>query len=267
MTRSERSPNLHQAMPTPPYVMVVLVGMALAMIAGCGGGNGVIRKANLTAPAERGFIMREVAIDGKVRKYSIFIPHNYDRAKRWPAILFLHGIGEAGSDGVANVGVGLGPVIAENPSSFPFITIFPQSKGAWKSDASHREAIAVLEDVTRHYSVDPERITLTGLSTGGYGTWTLCEKYRNRFAALVPMCAYANLSIADKLRDIPIWCFHNSLDPFVGSGESRQMVQRIKAVGGSIKYTQYDAVGHDVWVRAYHDPELFTWILSQRRPH
>jgi len=232
---------------------------------GCGGGTGVVSRANVSAPAERGFLRKSCQVDGREHRYTIFIPHEYSPTRRWPTILFLHGIGEAGKDGVKHVGVGLGPAIAENPGAFPFIAIFPQSSGDWKGDKAETLALKILDQVSQDYSVDDGRVILTGLSTGGYGTWTLGAKHKAKFAALVPMCAYVNFDVVDQLTDVAIWCFHNAGDPFVSSGGSKEMCKRIKSLGGNVKYTQYGALGHDVWIRAYKDPALSAWMLSQHR--
>jgi predicted peptidase len=233
----------------------------------CGCNADPMRRVNAVAPANTGFVTRSVVVDGQPRNYSVFIPFSYSPDQHWPTIVFLHGIGEAGMDGRANLNIGLGPAIAEQPSAFPFIAIFPQSDGDWKGPDRERIVVACLDDCVNDLDIDPDRVILTGLSTGGYGTWHIGALHADRFAALVPLCGYKSLEDVPKLTRIPIWAFHNSGDPFMWSSASREMVERINKAGGRAKYTQYGAVGHDCWTRAYRDRELWDWMLEQRSVH
>jgi predicted peptidase len=119
--------------------------------------------------------------------------------------------------------------------------------------------------VAGDYSVDPKRVILTGLSNGGHGVWAVAARYPDRFAGLVPMCGHSDLDDVDKLTKIPIWCFHNSVDPFVPSGGSKEMCQQINKLGGNAKYTQYGDFGHNCWDKAYSDGELWKWMAGQSR--
>ncbi len=247
-------------------VLALVLTVGLAAVGGCGGGGGgVMKKANAGAPPGTGFVTRTLPSDG--RKYTVYIPRNYSSQPKWPAIVFLHGRFEGGSNGTSNVGVGLGPAIVNYPGEFPFIAIFPQSRsGDWNEDSTDAAAaIAILDDVSRNYAVDTDRVTLTGLSTGGYGAWALGGKYNDRFAALVPMCGYSAEHMVPRLRGMPIWVFHNAADWAVGSGNSDSMVKKLKEQGDNPRYSKFPGVGHDVWLRAYKDPELFQWMLAQRK--
>jgi predicted peptidase len=222
-------------------------------------------KVNASAPINTGFLTRTVTVDGAPHQFAVFLPYSYSTEMLWPTIVFLHGIGETGSDAKKNLSVGLAPIIAEYPSTFPFVVIFPQSPGDWTGADRERLVLACLDDCQHEFAIDPQRIILTGLSTGGYGTWHIGAQHPNRFAALVPLCAYASFEDVPKLTHIPIWAFHNSGDPFVWSSGSKQMVQRINAASGQAKYTQYGAIGHDCWSQAYRDKTLWDWMLQQRR--
>ena len=243
---------------------VGLLGMMLVGLVGCG--SNPAAKINQNAPTGTGMKLKTARINGGDVKYSVFIPHGYRSEQQWPTIVFLHGIGEAGSSGTAPTTVGLGPQIAKDPGNFNFIVVFPQVSGSWAAPEKQDRVVEVLDDVAKQYSIDPERVYLTGLSTGGQGVWLTGARHRNRFAALVPMCGYDAMDAVPGLTDIPIWCFHNSGDWAVGAGDSRRMVEAIKAAGNPhIKYTQYSAFGHDVWIKAFNDPELYRWMLQQRR--
>jgi predicted peptidase len=179
--------------------------------------------------------------------------------------MFLHGVLQAGSDGKTEMGQGLGPNIAKQASTYPFIAIFPQSGGDWTGDERDRLAMAVLDDVERQYSVDKDRIILTGLSNGGYGVWHIGADHVDRFAALVPVSGKSDVDSVPKLTHIPIWVFHNSGDFLIMSSNSREMVAKLKEAGANVKYTQFDAIGHECWDQVYGDPKVLDWMLAQRR--
>ena len=216
------------------------------------------------SPSARGFISKDVMVLGQVRKYSVFVPPRYDPAVRYPALVFLHGVGESGSDGIAPTTVGIGPEIDRRNGDFPFIVIFPQSTGRWASDEAGAIAIAALDDAMRSYSIDPQRVALTGLSIGGTGTWKIGAAYRHRFAALIPLSGFSAYAAVPKLLTIPIWSFHYSADPLASSANSRTMCERIMSAGGNATYTEYAGFSHFVWTRAYARDDLWQWVLSQR---
>ncbi len=248
------------------WVFAPLMAFFLVLVTGCGGGASTIEKGNLNAPQGAGFTIKTLA-NSSHRKYSVFIPYDYSPAKAWPVIVFLHGVGEGGSNATSNLGVGLGPAIADRASAFPFIVIFPQSEnGYWNADSSAAyDAIAALHEVKQQYRVDDQRVYLTGLSTGGYGTWVIGAKYKSEFTALVPMCAFSAQDVVPQLKDIPVWAFHNSGDMFVLAAGTHGMVDAINKIGGNAKYTEYGALGHNCWDRAYGEGELFDWMLSMRK--
>jgi len=236
----------------------------LVSLVSIGCGSDPTGRVNAAAPQNTGFLARSVVVDGQTRNYSVFIPFSYTPEQTWPAIVFLHGIGEAGSDGRKCLNVGLAPVIADQPSTFSFIAIFPHSDGDWKGADRERLVLACLDDCLRDLAIDPDRVALTGISTGGYGTWHIGALHPDQFSALVPLCAYKDSDDVARLTRMPVWAFHNSGDPFVWSSDSREMVQRINAAGGQAKYTQYGEVGHDCWSRAYREQDLWNWLLEQR---
>ena len=215
---------------------------------------------------KRGFLNRVFKdASGQEAKYVLFVPHDYRGDKPYPLILFLHGAGESGSDGQKQATVGLGRAIKRQEKAFGFITVFPQSQHrTWKADSEDgRRAVDILAEVRHGYRIDPERIYLTGLSLGGYGTWSLATRYPDRWAAIVPICGGGDPKQAEKIKDIPCWCFHGGADRTVPPARSREMIEALKAVGGHPKYTEYPKVGHNSWDKAYATPELFPWLLAQ----
>jgi predicted peptidase len=244
--------------------IVHLFASALAFLAaGCGGLD--MTGANAAAPAGTGFMVKEVVVDGQAHKYGLFIPHRYDKATPTPTIVFLHGLLQAGSDGATAMKQGLGPCIAKRPTTFPAIAAFPQSDGDWTGDARDKLAMAVLTDVEAHYNVDRDRVTLTGLSNGGYGTWRIGGNHPERFSALVPIAGQGDPDSVPRLIGIPVWCFHNSGDVFVNVGAARSMVAKLRAAGATlVQYTEFQAFGHGGWDQVYDDPKILDWMLAQR---
>jgi predicted peptidase len=199
-------------------------------------------------------------------KYVVFVPHDYTGDKAYPLILFLHGAGETGSDGVKQTKVGLGPAIKTNEKSFPFFAVFPQShKRTWLANSDDgKRAIAILEEVQKNYKIDSKRIYLTGLSMGGYGTWNMAIKYPKRWAAIAPVCGGGDPTKAERIKDIPCWCFHGDADKAVSVQKSRDMIAALKAAGAHPLYNEYKGVGHNSWDRAYGTAKLYDWFLKQK---
>jgi len=203
--------------------------------------------------------------DGKESKYVVFIPKDYDGKKAYPLILFLHGAGETGDDGEKQVKVGLGPVVKKQVDTFPCITVFPQAhKRGWAADSeSGKTALAILDEVEKAYKIDTKRVYLTGLSMGGFGTWSFAAAQPERWAAIIPICGGGDPKMAEKIKNIPCWAFHGDADTAVKVDLSRAMVKALEAAGGKPKYTEYEGVGHNSWVKAYDTKELYEWMLKQ----
>ena len=231
---------------------------------------------------DTGFLDRAVTISGKVYKYQVFVPDNWTSSKKWPIILFLHGAGERGEDGLAQTEVGIGRAIRLDRSRFPAVVVMPQclKEHWWTQSPMDDVAIKSLEAATKEFHGDTQRTYVTGLSMGGYGTWYLAAKYPGRFAALVPICGGVlepNLSRQQSPDDLkpytdaakkiggstPVWIFHGGDDSVVPVAESRRMNEAMKALGGEVHYTEYPGVNHNSWDKAYAEPELFTWMLSK----
>lgn len=205
---------------------------------------------------------KEVLIKVKLN-YLVFLPEGYDQCdKKWPLILFLHGSGESGKD-VSLVKKHGPPKIVETKSDFPFVVVSPQSprRGGWNPDVLK----ALLDDVLADYRVDRDRVYLTGLSMGGYGTWSLAAAYPDYFAAIAPVCGRGDPDDAEKLMGLPTWVFHGAKDEAVPLRHSEEMVDALKEVGADVKFTVYPDAGHDSWTETYDNPELYKWFLSHKR--
>ncbi len=229
------------------------------------------------APAQptRGFQDRvSKGPDGQEVKYALFVPHGYSADKPPPVILFLHGAGETGTDGKRQTQVGLGPVVRGREKTFPFLVVFPQAQRReqnlvqtwWPGKKEGDRALAILAEVQKEYKTDPQRVYLTGISMGGFGTWALAQKYPDRWAAIAPVCGGGDPSQAGRIKDLPCWCFHGADDPVVPAQLSRSMVEALQKAGGHPKYTEYPGVQHESWKPAYATDELYDWLLKQKRP-
>lgn len=197
--------------------------------------------------------------------YLIYLPDDYGKAeKQWPLMIFLHGVGERGHD--LNKVKAHGPAkLVEQGKKLSFIVVSPQCPdNAWWPYIGDR-VNALIDDVLEHYSVDENRVYLTGLSMGGYGTWAISGMYPQRFAAIAPICGGGVPFTAFNLKNVPVWAFHGDKDPVVPLSQSQDMVNAVKQVGGDAKLTVYPGVGHDSWTQTYSNDELYEWLLSHSR--
>lgn len=220
-------------------------------------------------PVKHGFQTVEFTNeDGTKSPYDLFIPHGYDGSKPVPVILFLHGSGESKGGKIMPVQQGIGNHIkGKREKAFPAIVIFPQSeKRTWAADsADSQRAMLILEEVQSKYKTDPDRVYLSGLSMGGYGTWGLAAKYPDKWAAIVPICGGGTPADAEKFAKLPCWAFHGDEDKAVPVSRSRDMIEALKKAGGKPKYTEYPGVAHNSWDPAYGTDELYEWLFAQKR--
>ena len=195
--------------------------------------------------------------------YLVYLPVDYDRnARAWPLVLFLHGAGERGTS-VELVKRHGPPKLAAAGRQFPFILVSPQcpEDEYWSVPVLK----ALLDRVLATYRVDRSRIYLTGLSMGGNGTWRLASAHPDLFAALAPICGWGDSASVAVLKSIPVWAFHGRKDPVVIFERGERMVSALRAAGGNVKFTVYPEAGHDSWTEAYDNPDLFEWMMAQRR--
>lgn len=195
--------------------------------------------------------------------YLLYLPKDYEKEnKKFPLMLFLHGAGERGND-LQKVAIHGPAKLIKNGKEFPFIIISPQcpENQWWDIDALD----VLLNNIVKEYKVDEDRIYLTGLSMGGYGTWALALKYPHRFAAIAPICGAGNPVLAQTIRHLPTWVFHGAKDQVVPIKHSQDMVDALKEVGGNVQFTNYPDAGHDSWTETYNNPELYEWFLKQRK--
>jgi predicted peptidase len=236
---------------------------------------------------ETGFLNRIANVGGRPYRYQVYVPFDYATRGDWPVILFLHGAGERGSDGILQTTAGLGPAIRRDPGRFPAIVVFPQvpTDSAW-AGAPAEAAMVALRQTMSEYRVNPDRVYLTGLSMGGRGSWQLAYRNPTLFAAVAPICGWITATprlttapvvppdsgapmaaLARQLRGVPIWIFHGEMDRVVPVIGSREPAAALEDAGGNVRYTEYLGIDHNSWDATYASKEFVDWLFSQsRRP-
>jgi predicted peptidase len=205
--------------------------------------------------------------------YLLYLPEKYNSSEpqRWPLIVFLHGSGERGSD-VHKVAVHGPPKVAPRRPGFPFIVAAPQcpENRIWDREA----VMAVVQKVETDCHVDPDRIYLTGLSMGGFGSWDLAVTHPEKWAAVAPICGGGDIigilcaspQNSEKLKSLPIWAFHGGQDGVVPPTESERMVAAFRRLGNTgVQLTIYPDANHDSWTRTYDDDRFYEWLLKHNR--
>jgi len=207
---------------------------------------------------------KKITTDVSLR-YLLALPKGYGQNdQKWPLMLFLHGAGERG-DNLDLVKKHGPPKLIDQGQDLPFIVVSPQCPaGKWWTEMPDA-LLALVEELQSKHMVDPNRIYLTGLSMGGFGSWTLGCRYPDRFAAVVPICGGGEWYLAARLKNTPVWVFHGAKDQVVPLREAQEMVKALELAGGSVKLTIYPDAQHDSWTATYNDPELYTWLLSHHK--
>ena len=200
--------------------------------------------------------------DGQSIEFLLYLPEDYDPDKKFPFMLFLHGRGE--SNGPLAIVKKWGPPrIVDEGKSMPYIIASPQCPRTsfWSQAGEQEKLVKLLEHLEKSYPIDAGRIYLTGLSMGGFGSWTLAATHPDKFAAVVPICGRGNVADAEKLKTVPIWAWHGLSDNVVKPAGTEDMVNAIREAGGtSIRYTSLEEIGHNSWSSAYGTPDLYTWL-------
>lgn len=198
--------------------------------------------------------------------YLLYLPQDYvkDTSRLWPVLIFLHGSGEAGND-LQKVKVHGPPKLIEQGKQFPFIVVSPQAREneGWEPQV----IIRLIKGIQSKYKVDNEKIYLTGLSMGGFGTWNIASKFPSMFAAIAPVCGGGDTTGVMKLKNVPVWCFHGAKDNIVDPEQSYRMVRALKKYNPDVKLTIYPDANHDSWSQTYDNDSLYTWMLQQKKFH
>ena len=226
------------------------------------------------APAS--FEPRGYSSGSEVMPYRLFIPAGYDKQRRYPLVLWLHGVGGRGTDNAGQIAGDqvLGTHVwttADNQRRHPAFVVVPQSSTARWSDGgtgrlSHDGwlAIGIVEALAREFSIDPHRVYVAGQSMGGVGTFAAIADRPDLFAAAIPLCAFGGSpERAEAMAAVPIWVFQGDKDS--GVDTSHKMIAALEKAGAHPRYTEYKDVGHDVWTRAFAEPDLVDWLFAQHK--
>jgi predicted peptidase len=198
-------------------------------------------------------------------KYLIYLPKDYTWEKKWPLVLFLHGAGERGAD-LELVKKHGPPMQIARGKEFSFILVSPQCPEYLWWPNKNRELKEIIDDVCGKYTVDKDRIYITGLSMGGFGTFSMVMEYPDLFAAAVPICGgIRGEKGLDNLAKVPFWIFHGAKDKVVPAEMSKNAAELIESNGGYADLTVYEGVGHDSWTETYGNPKVYEWMLGKRR--
>jgi predicted peptidase len=222
--------------------------------------------------------------DGQTLSYRLHVPADYNPANQYPLILFLHGAGERGTDNEAQL---VHPEVLrfigdDVAAKHPCFLVAPQCpldrrwvEVPWDSSTPHetpgepslplRLTMEILDSLEKEFRIDPARRYVTGLSMGGFGILDLLVRRPNDYAAAVVICGGADGSRANSLAGVSFWVFHGSADDAVPVGRSRSAVEALAKAGAKVKYTEYEGMGHNVWSRAYREPQLADWLFQQHR--
>lgn len=229
-----------------------------------------------------------VTTAGDTMPYRFLAPESYDPSQKYPLVVCLHGGAGRGRDNVRNIG-GCTPaqVLSElnMRTRYPSFLLVPQAppEGSWGSsideptaadrirkgrptgDGVRQSVIDLIQIVVDRWSVDPDRIYLTGQSMGGGGSWHLAIGHPDLFAALMPITGVVSTCYADSLAHMPVWAFHGELDDRVPAQSTRDMVAAIDAAGGTARYTEFEGIGHGCWRLVFDDSDALDWLFEQRR--
>jgi predicted peptidase len=219
--------------------------------------------------------------------YRLLTPKTLNTSANYPLVLFLHGSGERGDDNQKQLQHGVVRFAAPaSQTGYACFVLAPQcptdldsQPTMWTGERERmhllklapeaaiplRTALELMTTIQEKFPVDMDRVYVTGISMGGFATWETLIRYPEKFAAAIPVCGGGDVSHADRIKNIPIWAFHGANDSTVPVQCSRSMVEMIERAGGHPRYTEYPGVGHNSWDRAYAEPELLSWLFSQKR--
>src|SRR5436190_9379367 len=230
-----------------------------------------------------------VFAEGKVLPYRILYPENYDKNKKYPLLLLLHGAGERGKDNEKQLTWGSKLFITpENRKNFPAIVVFPQcpEESFWAVTKIDRTttpftiefdytaepnwplaaANALVKKLSNEEGVDKSRVYISGLSMGGMGTFESVYRYPDMYAAALPMCGGGDVNRYDKrVAKVPFWIFHGAVDAVVNPQLSRDMVEKLKSLKAEVKYSEYPGVNHNSWENAFAEKDYLSWMLQHKK--
>lgn len=220
--------------------------------------------------------------------YRLFVPEG-TTDRKYPLVVFLHGAGERGTDNYLQLAGNRGAIVwaqpryqvthpcfvlaPQCPPNSSWSTLFTDRKNPFNPEKPLLAVIKIIRKLLDEYNIDENRIYITGLSMGGYGTWSAIMNFPELFAAAIPICGGGDVSKVERIKDIPIWVFHAEDDPVVPVENSRVLVKKLAEIGGKVRYTEYEKGfmekhgwdPHGSWIPAYESQEVVEWLFEQSR--
>lgn len=201
-------------------------------------------------------------------QYLLYLPPAYDdptqRDRRWPLIVYMHGIGENGGDPARIATVPGLPQALEQGLELPAIVVSPHNTGQFNSLWHTDAMLALIEELQQQYRIDPQRISLTGVSLGGYTAWSMACVNPDRYAAIVPVSAWGYPAEIAHMSQVPVWAFHGQTDLIVPASRHQALISAHRQAGGQAMWTLIPAAGHNAAKDVYHRSDLYDWLLKQR---
>jgi len=233
------------------------------------------------------YLKKEVRSESQYLPYRLLLPDNYNKKKKYPLLIFLHGAGERGTDNELQLPHGAELFLDQQVrSKYPAFVVFPQcpidstwaflnprTPGSYTLDIYHEDGPlnqqqvllrTLMKDLQSDYGIDSKRIYVGGLSMGGMGTFDLVRNNPETFAAAFSICGGAHPLIASKLKTPKWWLFHGEDDTVVPVEHSEAMHAALKKVGAETKLTLYPGVNHDSWTPALAEPDFLSWLFNQK---
>lgn len=195
--------------------------------------------------------------------YLLYTPKNVDNEKL-PLIVMLHGAGERGDDFNKISVHGLAKYL-ESGLEIPAVVLAPQCPSEFIWNLLTFELKELIDYIAENYNIDSYRISITGLSMGGYGTWEMGMSYPGFFSALAPICGGGVSWRVGSIGKTPVWAFHGDADTVVPPVNSYEMCDRLKAAGGNVRLTVFHGVDHNSWAPAYEQTNLIEWLVASHR--
>lgn len=210
--------------------------------------------------------------------YRLFSPLGFDRTRKYPLVLWLHGTDGRGSDNAKQLTQQnqLGShfwISPEVQNKFPTFVLAPQcpSGQTWSDPEFNQPSkwlgmvVEVLTQVEKEFPIDPDRVYLVGQSMGGLGVWSLLQNFTGKWAAAIIMSAYDTFSDVPAIAQVPLWVFQGDADSSVPVTQVRSMMAQLKKAHANLRYTEYHRIGHEVWTKAFAEPDLLSWLSAQKR--
>ena len=197
-------------------------------------------------------------------EFNYFLSLPKEEITKPPMLVFLHGAGERGTD-IEKVFTHAIPRYIKEGMDIPAVVLCPQcpSNMVWNNLVFPLKKL--IDEIADKFNVDKDRISITGISMGGFGTWDMGLNFPEYFSAIAPVCGGGLSWRCERLKNVPIWAFHGEADPTVPLKNSVEMVDAVNAAGGNAKLTVFHNVDHFSWDMSYLDTRVIDWLIEQVR--